>query len=321
MRLDRRMFLLGASAVVLYPEPSFALDAAKLQSALAYAQHKGAGSVRIVLGGKLAGTAGNQTPRYALRSTTKSFGSILLGIAIQERRVSLGDKGVSFFDQFGVPPTNNGPLVGQVTLFQLATHTAGFDQGSPGYVPIIVKPGTAFAYSNSGANWLADCLTVAFNQDLAKVFAQKTGIAVAWRTNGSHQKKIGGTVSREFSSGINASVGTMAAVGQFVIARSNLVALGRTPGALKGLPVRYPAKTPGATSHYGLFWWNNNDGKISGVPTDAFWAWGLGDSILLIIPSLDLVVARAGQAWRQGWTADYAVVGPFFQQVVAAVKG
>ncbi len=134
--------------------------------------------------------------------------------------------------------------------------------------------------------------------------------------------------TREFGSGISASVETLARVGQFVldgggsIPAGYLSQMGKTPAAIKGLPVRSTEQTPGgATKHYGLLWWNNNDGKIGGVPTDAFWGWGLGDSILLIIPSLKLVLARAGKGWRSGWSADYAVVGPFFQQVVAAVKG
>ncbi len=40
MRLDRRVFLVGASAsaIALYPEPSFALDTARIRSALDYAQ-------------------------------------------------------------------------------------------------------------------------------------------------------------------------------------------------------------------------------------------------------------------------------------------
>ena len=51
----------------------------------------------------------------------------------------------------------------------------------------------------------------------------------------------------------------------------------------------------GASRHYGLLWWNNGDGAIENVPTDAFWAWGLYDSLIVVIPSLDIVVARAGE--------------------------
>jgi CubicO group peptidase (beta-lactamase class C family) len=324
MKLDRRAFLIGAgaSATVLHPEPALALDTAKLQGAIDYAQSKGAGSVRVVLNGSVVGIAGSQTTKYDLMSLTKSLGSILLGAAIREGRVSLSDKGTKFLTDFGTPPSDNGPLAARVTLFQLATHTAGFAVGPPGYKPIVFQPGTAFAYSGTGVSWLADCLTAAFKQDLAKVFAQRTGVGVSWRGTGSHRSTINGVTTRELSHGAVASVDTMARVGQFVLGRGDLIGMGRTPSAIKGLPVRSASLTPGgAANHYGLLWWNNNDGKISGVPTDAFWGWGIGDSILLVVPSLELVVARAGRAWRSSWTADYAAVGPFFQKVVAAVGG
>ena len=77
--------------------------------------------------------------------------------------------------------------------------------------------------------------------------------------------------------------------------------------------------TPGASKHYGLLWWNNNDGAMSGVPRDAFWSWGLGDSFILVIPSKELVVARAGRSWQGGWKADYRV-WPIFQAVSGAVR-
>ena len=95
----------------------------------------------------------------------------------------------------------------------------------------------------------------------------------------------------------------------------------QTRPILSGKPV-HPGgtSTPNAPRHYGLLWWNNNDGSIGGVPQDAFWAWGLGEAIILVIPSLRLVVARAGSGWQSGWRANYSVVAEFFRRVVAAVQ-
>ena len=97
-------------------------------------------------------------------------------------------------------------------------------------------------------------------------------------------------------------------------------AMGRTWPGLAGLAPRDPAKFPDAPRHYGLLWWNNADGAVAGVPRDAFWAWGKGESLILVVPSLDLVAARAGPAWRRGsWSADYDVVAPFFAGLTRAV--
>jgi len=70
------------------------------------------------------------------------------------------------------------------------------------------------------------------------------------------------------------------------------------PG-VKGLPVE-DWTTWGAaeaSNHYGLLWWNNADGSLSGVPRDAYWSFGLHDSLIVVIPSLDIVIARAGSDW------------------------
>ena len=34
------------------------------------------------------------------------------------------------------------------------------------------------------------------------------------------------------------------------------------------------------------------------VPDDAYWSWGLYDSLIVVIPSLDIVVARARESWK-----------------------
>jgi hypothetical protein len=68
-----------------------------------------------------------------------------------------------------------------------------------------------------------------------------------------------------------------------------------------------------ASAHYSLLWWNNGDGTIPACPRDAFWSWGLYDSLILVVPSLDLVAARAGQGWKRTSDEHYDVLKPFFE--------
>jgi hypothetical protein len=87
------------------------------------------------------------------------------------------------------------------------------------------------------------------------------------------------------------------------------------------LPGRNPAEYGNAANHYGLLWWNNADETIGGVPRDTYWTWGLYDSLIVVMPSLDIVVARAGQAWKRAEGAShYDPLKPFFQPIVAAVN-
>ena len=36
-----------------------------------------------------------------------------------------------------------------------------------------------------------------------------------------------------------------------------------------------------------------------GVPRDTYWTWGLYDSLIVVMPALDIVVARAGESWKR----------------------
>jgi hypothetical protein len=64
------------------------------------------------------------------------------------------------------------------------------------------------------------------------------------------------------------------------------------------------------------------------VPEDAFWAWGLGDSVIVVIPSKELVIVRAqivttantGLNGRLGWNGDASVLEPLIQPVVESVQ-
>lgn len=57
------------------------------------------------------------------------------------------------------------------------------------------------------------------------------------------------------------------------------------------------------------------------MPRDAYWAWGLYDSLIVVIPSLDLVVARAGKSWkREAGGSHYDVLKPFLVPLCEAVR-
>ncbi|MCA9266064.1 MAG: VCBS repeat-containing protein, partial [Planctomycetales bacterium] len=88
--------------------------------------------------------------------------------------------------------------------------------------------------------------------------------------------------------------------------------------AVVGLPEVDPKNYGNASDHYGLLWWNNADGTLKNVPRDTYWTWGLYDSLIVVIPSLDIVVARAGQSWPRKSAGHYDVLQPFLEPVVAA---
>jgi CubicO group peptidase (beta-lactamase class C family) len=327
------------------------MEAAPLAEAEAYAlQASGAGL--ISRRGRLIHSWGNIDARYDLKSTTKSIGSIALGMALQESRVALEDRASIHLPTVGLPPNTNDPAQLQtITLLQLATHTAGFEKTGR-YGQLLAAPGTQWRYSDGGLNWLADTLTTVYAEDLEGLFMTRVypvlGISraddIQWRKARSGLRpdpRPNGIEHREFAAGISANVNSLARIGLLFLRRGEWAGgqrlfapefadLVRTPRPEAAIAtVVEPADFPEANLRYGVLWWTNATGALPNVPHDAYWAWGLGDSLIVVIPSLDLVIARAGTIQpvdptertfgEDDWDANYEVLAPFLDPIVRAV--
>lgn len=313
------------------------VDPALLGQARDYALG-GGGSGLVIYRGTRVFDWGDTKRLFDLKSTTKSFGATVLGLALGDGKVSLDDRAVGHYPEFGAQPPGNTDQgwQDQITLFQLATQTAGFDKPG-GYSKLVAGPGTQWRYSDCGPNWLAECLTMVYGRDLREVLFDRVlapiGVLesdLTWRRNQYRPHEIAGIPRREFGSGISANVEAMARLGylylqegmwqgQRILPKGFVHQAGRTPRAVKGLPVAEPDRYGKASDHYGLLWWNNGDGTIANLPRDAYWAWGLYDSVIAVAPSLDLVVARAGDSLRKGWSGRYEALAPLLAPIALAV--
>ena len=291
----------------------FAMNEAKLAQARDYAL-KGGGSGIVIHREKLVYSWGDTKALYDLKSTTKSFGATMLGLAVMDGKVKLRDPVVKYCpDVFVQPEGKASSWTKDITFWHLATQTAGFDKPG-GYQPLLFEPGKKWAYSDSGPNYLADCLTQIYGRDLQDVMFERVftplGIKrddLKWRDNQYRPKLLNGIPRREFGSGIHANVDAMARIGLMynragrinsrqVLPLDFVAALRQPMNGVTGLPILKEEDYPSASNHYGVLWWNNGDGGVPGVPRDAFWTWGLYDSHIIVIPSLDLIVARAGKS-------------------------
>lgn len=314
------------------------MDEAKLQQARDYAL-TGGGSGIIVRGGYKVYSWGDQTARYDLKSTTKSIGGSALGLAIADNFVALPDFAQQYLPTIGIPPDQNAATgwLDQVTILQLATHTAGLDK-TGGFIPLIYAPGTVWSYSDGGANWLADLLTQVYREDLSSLLFRRvfsrlgiTSADLVWRSNLYRGDTLDGVKRRELASGISADVDAMARVGYLYLRDglwagerllpTSFIDVVRRPSLLvSSLPVADPVSYPSASRHYGVLWFTNADGTLPGVPTDAYWSWGLLDSLIVVIPSLDIVAVRAGSGLgRTSWNADYSWIAPFITPIAQSV--
>lgn len=341
-------FLLSGSsqAAELWPLPqwekaspaSVGLDEIHLAKGRDYAL-SGGGSGYIIRGGKLVYSWGDARQRYDLKSTSKSIGVTALGLAIADKKIRLEDKVLTLQPALGERQEWNDhrDWLAEMTIFHLATQSAGFDKPG-GYGKLLFAPGSKWSYSDAGPNWLAECITLAYHQDASELLFERIftplGITkndLSWRKNSYRPHEIEGIARREFGSGVSANVDAMARLGLLYLrgGRWNgkqllpaefVVLAGRQQPQLVGLPEEDQKRFGNASDHYGLLWWNNADGTLKHVPRDAFWSWGLYESLIVVIPSLDMVVARAGKSWKGDWSGHYDKLVPFFQPIVAAAK-
>ena len=317
------------------------MDESRLINAQEYSL-RGKGSGCIIRSGRKVMEWGDQEKLYDLKSTTKSIGVTALGLAIKDGKISLGDKAVDHHFSFGVPPESNTDTgwLDDITIYHLATQTAGFDKPG-GYEALMFKPGTKWAYSDGGPNWLAECITLVYGRDLNDVMFERVftpiGIKTSdlrWRKNAYRADTINGIKRQEFGAGFHANVDALARIGylylrkgkwngQEIIPESFVDMAGTPKPDVVGLPaVNDPRKTfAGASDHYGLLWWNNADGALKNVPRDAYWSWGLYDSFIIVIPSLDIVVARAGDTIPgERSPSGYRILEPFLKPIAESVQ-
>ncbi|MBI5684811.1 MAG: serine hydrolase [Verrucomicrobia bacterium] len=320
------------------------MNEAKLAQARDYAL-TGGGSGCIIRHGKQVMAWGDPKQLYDLKSSSKSVGVTALGLALMDGKVKLDDLAKKFCPAFGTPPEENAQTgwLDKITLRMLAAQTAGFEKPG-GFGKLLFEPGTKWHYSDGGPNWLADCLTLVYRRDLCELMFERVfgpiGIGrddLRWRNNAYRPRLLDGIPRREFGSGVSANVEAMARFGYLylregcwkdreLLPRSFVELVRRTAPDVARLPTMESVERPGhfggtTSAHYGLLWWNNNDGTLPDVPQDAFWTWGLYDSLIVVIPSLDIVVARAGKSLpREKDGGHYDVLKPFISPICAAIS-
>jgi CubicO group peptidase (beta-lactamase class C family) len=276
------------------------LSAAAIDSVAAYAEKYGGGSGCVIRHGYLVREWGDAKKLADIKSATKgAVGTTLLGLAVDAGLVELDDRAAKHYPKIGIAvPGDAGDWRAEITVRHLATMTAGFDDGRP--PKLVYRPGTGGIYSNDGANMLAELLTLRFHEDLAAVLKRKVMDPIgvppsewAWRENAYRAKAIDGLKTREFASGITITHRALARIGYLYLRGGEWNGrriLSREFLRLATQPTELPSFVP----YYAFYWGSNGRGTYTDMPRDAYWALGLGDSIVVVCPSLDIVAVRLG---------------------------
>ena len=309
------------------------LSTTGVDAVAAFAQKHGGGSGCIIRHGVLVREWGDSAKLADIKSATKgSVGITMLGLAVDAGLVKLDDLATKYDPNLGTEKKENieKGWLKDITVRHLATMTAGFDDGRP---PLLTyKPGKKGIYSNDTSNMLAEIVAARFGEDLKDVFKRKVMDPIGapekewrWRENSFRPKTRNGLITREFASGIRITHRALARIGwlylndgqwdgQQILSREFV----RTATRATDLPAPFP--------YYGFYWGTNGRGTFKSMPKDTFWAFGLGDSFVVICPSLDIVAVRLGVGSKKSQLPDNGTdnwggrVESFFSLIVKSVR-
>ena len=287
---------------------------------------------------------------FNVKSVSKSFLSAMVGIAIDQKKLSLDQTIASILPEYyqhDVPPNRmfrtavlkNDSMRTTVTVRHLLTQTSGiaWDEGGPILSTFLVSgdparlmaeqimaaaPGSTFNYSTGNTHLLATALTRAVGTSL-RPYAETTlltpsGILLRdWLVDGAG-KPLGGS-EMYFTARALARFGQLYLNGGKIDGRqvvpADWVATSWEKKADVASPI-YKEMVPGITG-YGYLWWlrTSND-KVMNC------ALGYGGQYVLIVPELRLVIAGASalDARNPGLIPQFKGIFGLVDQIVTAVS-
>ena len=260
---------------------------------------------------------------HVLCSATKSVSSALLGIAVDKDYIqSIEQKAYDFFPEHA-DLLLQAPAKGNLTLKHLLTMTSGltYDDESLPYTnpdndmnrffsaddpirfllakPLFAEPGTVFDYDNCCTNIFGQIIRKAANKRL-DVFAKEYLFDKIGVTRQEWQKVRDDVVL--CSGDLHLRPRDMAKFGQLFLNRGEwngerIISSGWCDISTRAFlnPNSYTAEFPWADG-YGYHWWRKTFVRFAGNHA-AYFAFGWGGQMIMIIPDLSLVIITTAGNW------------------------
>src|SRR5215213_6960065 len=227
-------FITRAANAATFPAPgvwpsgspaSVGLNVTKLKEAQAYAQRYG-GAGCVIRNGLLVYSWGSFTQLYLVQSATKSFGSALLGFAVDDGKVDVTARAQRYLPGIGAIPSTNTSKgwLDDIRVDHLATHLGGFPKSR---LPsaLVAQPGTKFLYSDGGTNWLAALLTKVYGQDLRTLAQSRLFTPIGVPSSAAIWSPLDAQYQMpptcRFNGGMMTNVDTMARLGYLYLHKGN----------------------------------------------------------------------------------------------------
>jgi CubicO group peptidase (beta-lactamase class C family) len=253
-------------------------------------------------------------------------GGLSLAVAVTDGRIRLDDPAMKY-----IPEWKNESKKSRITIRHLGSHTSGLsdsttngvkNEDQPGWkgdfwkrlpppndpftiardrAPVLFEPGRQFQYSNPGIGILTYCVTAAIKdaecRDVRSLLKERVlrpvGVADAQWSAGYGQTFTVNDLPLVGSwGGGSFTPRALACIGRLVLREGDWD--GRR--VLSRDAVRQVTQDAGLPGHCGMGWWTNNGRRYDWLPRDAVWGAGAGDQVLLVVPSLQMIMVRNGDA-------------------------
>lgn len=300
------------------------LDPAPLADLATYLGDNQSSCMVVVKGGKVVAQehwAMGPDDNAEVFSASKSVTSTLVGIAQADGALSIDDPASDYIEEWKGTPSES------VTIRNLVSNDSGrhYDFETDYTQMAIVEqdktafaigldqqhePGTHWDYNNSAIQTLERVLEVSTGEDM-EAFAQERLFEPIGMTSRIRRDGAGNPLA---FMGVQAGCEDMARFGYLFLR-------GGRWGDEQIVPSEWVTEATAAPSQdlnerYGFLWWRG----FEGLPDDAYAALGLGNQIVLVLPSQDMVLVRIGNppTGGAGVAAQGAMVGEMGTAALAA---
>ncbi len=311
------------------------LDPAKLEAWRAGLEAHHTTSVIVIRRGEIAlewyAAGWDANRQHGTASMAKALvGGMSLTVAMSDGRISPDDLASKY-----IPAWKADPLKSKITIRQLATHTSGIEDAElddtphdqlTGWkgdfwkrtpdpfsiaihqAPVLFEPGTQNEYSNPGMAALSYAVTASLKGgDIRTLLKERVfdplGIAERdWSIGYGRAYEVDGLKLYANWGGASFTPRAAGRIGQLMMLQGQwngreLIRRDVVRKVLTDQGMPHPGRSatdPAPAS--GLAWYTNADGIWPAAPRDAFAGAGASHQVIVVVPSLDLVVVRNGDA-------------------------
>src|ERR1051325_4717196 len=256
-------------------------------------------------------------------------GGMSLAVAITDGKISIDDPASKF-----IPQWKNDPRKSRIMIRHLGSHTSGLEDAEKDHLPhdklsgwkgdfwkqlnpprdpftiardetgMLFAPGEKIQYSNPGIGMMTYCVTAVIrdapHKDVRTLLRERVMRPIGvpdseWSVGYGKAFLVDGLPLVPTWGGGAFTPRATARIGRLVLHAGDW----NGQRILSQQSIRDATHDAGLPGNCGMGWWSNG-GQPYKLPKDAVWGAGAGDQLLLVVPSLNLIMVRNGEALVPG---------------------